>query len=454
MLDVIGIGLGPFNLSLASLLEESKKDSSPPLSVKFFEQKEKFNWHEGMILPQTTLQVPFLADLVTLINPTSCYSFLNYLHKHHRLLKFYFVEDFKISRKEYNHYCQWVAGQLSSLVFSSKVLDVLIDEDQQAFTVLVDEQGTTNRYTAKNIIIGTGTHATLPANLKKVADIAPHRCMHSANFTDKFDLTKITTKSSEDTNKDSAPKTLPKVLVLGSGQSSAEVYRELFDRQFSENGNPQYQLDWMTRSAGFFPMEYSPLGLEHFSPSYTDYFYQLNESVKQDLLAKQGLLYKGMGFSTIQDIYHRLYERSIANEPLYSKIISNCAIEDIDLENDKLSISSYQVEQKKSFTESYDCVIAGTGYQHAFPSCFDNLLARASLDSHNKPSIERDYRLVFEDVPLKGHVFVQNQELHSHGIGSPDLGLGAYRAGCIANQLLGRKQYDTDALTIFQNFGV
>ena len=104
MLDLIGIGLGPFNLSLAALLEKTD------ITAKFFEQQAKFNWHKGMILPHTTLQVPFMADLVTLIDPTSPYSFLNYLHTQHRLLKFYFLEDFKIYRKEYNHYCQWVTG--------------------------------------------------------------------------------------------------------------------------------------------------------------------------------------------------------------------------------------------------------------------------------------------------------------------------------------------------------
>lgn len=70
MLDIIGIGLGPFNLSLAALLA-----NQPNVSSKFFEQKCGFNWHKGMILPHTTLQVPFLADLVTLIDPTSTYTF-------------------------------------------------------------------------------------------------------------------------------------------------------------------------------------------------------------------------------------------------------------------------------------------------------------------------------------------------------------------------------------------
>jgi lysine N6-hydroxylase len=51
----------------------------------------------------------------------------------------------------------------------------------------------------------------------------------------------------------------------------------------------------------------------------------------------------------------------------------------------------------------------------------------------------RDYRVVHH---LNGHIFVQNQEMHSHGVGTPDLGLGAYRAATIINQLLAEPLYE------------
>jgi L-lysine 6-monooxygenase (NADPH-requiring) len=39
---------------------------------------------------EAEIQVPFLADLVTLADPTSPYTFLNYLHEQGRLYRFYF----------------------------------------------------------------------------------------------------------------------------------------------------------------------------------------------------------------------------------------------------------------------------------------------------------------------------------------------------------------------------
>ena len=47
--DLIGIGIGPFNLGLAALLEKT-----PELNAVFFEKKGEFNWHEGMLLEGTT----------------------------------------------------------------------------------------------------------------------------------------------------------------------------------------------------------------------------------------------------------------------------------------------------------------------------------------------------------------------------------------------------------------
>ena len=52
-----------------------------------------------------------------------------------------------------------------------------------------------------------------------------------------------------------------------------------------------------------------------------------------------------------------------------------------------------------------------------------------------------------------GEIYVQNQEMHSHGVGTPDLGLGAFRAATIANQLLGYQLYELDSNEqTFQHF--
>ncbi len=75
-LDIIGIGLGPSNLSLAALGSEIEG-----FTGQFLERKPHFSWHPGMILADCSMQTNFLKDLVSAVAPTNRYSFLNYLVK-------------------------------------------------------------------------------------------------------------------------------------------------------------------------------------------------------------------------------------------------------------------------------------------------------------------------------------------------------------------------------------
>jgi lysine N6-hydroxylase len=95
--DLVGIGVGPFNLGLACLA-----DPVDDLDCVFLEARDELAWHPGMMLDDATLQVPFLADLVTMADPTSRWSFLNYLKETGNLYPFYIRESFYPLRREYD----------------------------------------------------------------------------------------------------------------------------------------------------------------------------------------------------------------------------------------------------------------------------------------------------------------------------------------------------------------
>ena len=78
--DVLGIGVGPFNLSTAALLTKA-----PDVSATFLERNDEFSWHPGLLFPHATLQSPSVKDCVTLVDPTNEFSFLNYLARKRRL---------------------------------------------------------------------------------------------------------------------------------------------------------------------------------------------------------------------------------------------------------------------------------------------------------------------------------------------------------------------------------
>ncbi len=433
MLDFIGIGLGPFNLSLAALLHEQQQSTEhAQLEYVFFEQKSQFSWHDGMLLPNTTLQVPFMADLVSMVDPTSRFSFLNYLKQHDRLFQFYFLEKLHIPRLEYNHYCQWVSQQLDRLHFDHRVLDIraLLDG---GFEVRVQQGDKQQCYQTKHLVLGTGTVPTLPTCLQQLMQQHPERCFHSAWYAQR-----MPTHQSGD------------VVVLGSGQSAAEVFASLFDQQCDPQGQAKFALHWLTRSAGFFPMEYSALGLEHFTPDYMQYFYALPQVLKDQLIPNQGLFYKGISFSTIADIYEKFYHRTIANQPLQATISGLSELCAARMDHGRVVLQFRQLQQQTLFEVVTDHVIAATGYQHRLPDCLAGLSEVLALDAQQRLQIDLDYRVQHHAT---GQIFAQNAELHTHGIGTPDLGMGAYRAATIANQLLGYTAFRLGEQQTFQRFG-
>jgi lysine N6-hydroxylase len=427
ILDVIGVGIGPFNLGLAALLEKTECRSL------FFDKKSRFEWHPGMLLEGTTLQVPFMADVVTMVDPTSPFSFLNYLHEQERLYHFYFFEKFHIPRTEYNHYCQWVAKQLPQLQFECEVENIeQAPEGHYQVSVFSHSDKERKTYYAKHVVIGVGTRPYVP---EKFHPVLGDRVFHSCQYMNQRE--KVLKASS--------------VTIIGSGQSAAEIFYDLLSRQPDHD----YRLSWFTRSKGFYPMEYSKLGLEHFSPDYTRYFFKLPKEKKKSVLNNQALLYKGISFDTIADIYDLLYERTVGSKSKSLDVHLQALTELISIEelNGQYCLSLYQREQEESKQLESEAVILATGYHPYIPDCLQGLKPMLEMDEDGQLVIQEDYRLKMT-MEGQNHVFVQNGELHTHGVGAPDLGLGAFRNATIINQLAGREVYKIYQNNVFQQFGM
>ncbi|MFC4076569.1 lysine N(6)-hydroxylase/L-ornithine N(5)-oxygenase family protein [Salinithrix halophila] len=422
--DLLGIGLGPFNLGLAALLKKA-----PEVDAIFFEQKEQFTWHEGMLIEGTTLQVPFLADLVSMVDVTSPYSFLNYLQQRNRLYQFYFLEQFHIPRAEYNHYCQWVAEQLDPCCFGAEVIDVQAYDDYYKVKVFIRKEKKANWFYARNLVLGVGTQPVVPAFLKdKLGDTVFH--------------------SSEYLSKKAQCLQAGSITVIGSGQSAAEVFYDLLQAQNQHH----YTLDWFTRSKGFFPMEYSKLGLEHFSPDYLAYFYPLPQAKKDETVNAQDLLYKGISAGTISDIYELLYERTVGGQKPSVHLQAMTEIRGIEKLGDAYELNCRQWHSEQNFDHQTEVVIVGTGYKPVIPNFLSSIHHLIEWDEKGRYQVEQDYRLKLRPS-LNHSIFVQNGELHTHGVGAPDLGLGAYRNAKIIHAITGKEIYPVHPRSVFQTFG-
>ncbi|WP_135536050.1 lysine N(6)-hydroxylase/L-ornithine N(5)-oxygenase family protein [Halostella pelagica] len=439
--DVVGIGLGPFNLGFGALVDGS---DDIDLDAVVLEQRSEFSWHEGMLIEGTTLEVPFLADVVTLADPTNPYSYLNYLRETDRIYEFYFYETFQIPRREYDEYCRWVAERLDITRFSRRVVSVEpVDHPTANFRVTAvrpgdsDEQasdatagtdgGDRFTYLARDLVVGVGSRPYVPEEFR---DFPDDEVFHTASY--RFNREAVLAADS--------------IAVVGSGQSAAEVFQDLLERQ----PEADYRLNWVTRSDGFFPMEYSKLGLQHFTPEYVDYVYDLPQPVRDDLLPEQDLLYRGIDPDTSDAIYDTLYEHSIGTTDPDVSLIAMTEVEGIErIDGGRYRLDCRQWQEETVFSFESSAVVLGTGYHRPTPAFLSGIEDDIERDDRGRLEITREYAL---DTDLDGDVFVQNAEIHTHGVGTPDLGLGTHRNAVLLNQILEDSPYPVDEDTVYQDF--
>jgi lysine N6-hydroxylase len=416
--DFVAIGLGPFNLGLACLTEPLDG-----LRGVFLESKPDFDWHSGMFLEGSTLQTPFMSDLVTLADPTSPFSFLNYLKESGRLYSFYIRENFYPLREEFNDYCRWAAARIPGIRFGRTVTEVTYDEATGTYGVTT---GTGETFRAPRLVLGTGTPPHVPPACEGLAGDAVHNSRYL--------------RSKE------ALQAKRSITVVGSGQSAAEIYHDLL-QDIDTHG---YELNWVTRSARFFPLEYTKLTLEMTSPEYVDYFHALPAPVRDSLNLAQKNLYKGINADLINAIFDLLYVKSRRGK-LPTRLLTNTALDSARYDEGTGSylLGLRQHEQGRDHTLSTEGLVLATGYRYQVPGFLAPVRDRIRWDGQGRFDVGRDYAI---DVTGQG-VFVQNAELHTHGFATPDLGMAAYRNSRIIRQLLGGEEpYRVETSIAFQEF--
>lgn len=420
--DFIGVGLGPYNLGLACLTEPIDE-----LDGLFLESKSDFDWHPGMLLDGVTLQTPFMADLVTLADPTSPYSFLNYLKESGRLYSFYIREIFYPLRAEYNKYCRWAAHKLSSVRFGHEVTTVTYDDADGLYTVRSRRPGgETAEHRARHLVLGTGTPPFIPETCRGLGG----DLLHNGRYLEHKEA--LQAKES--------------ITIVGSGQSAAEIYQDLL----ADIGSHRYRLNWVTRSPRFFPLEYTKLTLEMTSPEYVDYFHALPEDTRYRLESEQKGLFKGIDAELINSIYDLLYQQSL-DGPVPTRLLTNTALTEAsyDESTGTYTLGLRHEEQGRDFSLTTEGLVLATGYRYQAPAFLEPVRDRIRWDDHGRFDVARNYSI---DTTGRS-IFLQNGATQAHSLTSPDLGMGPYRNSWIIRELLGREHYPVEKSIAFQEFG-
>lgn len=260
--DLICVGFGPASLAIAIALHDALdtrlSGPSPPLSpaakqpkVCFLEKQKQFQWHAGMFLPGSKMQISFIKDLATMREPRSDFTFLNYLKAQGRLLSFSNLGTFLPSRLEFEDYMRWCAARFENVVAYGQEVQEVQEVTAHSSSGLVDSflvrsrdqaTGRVSTRRARHVVIAVGGKPRLPPGFPQT-----DRIMHSSAY--------CTTLPGLLKN----PSSPYHIAVLGGGQSAAEIFHDLSQRY------PNAKTTLILKDSALRPSDDSPL---YFSPSF------------------------------------------------------------------------------------------------------------------------------------------------------------------------------------------
>ncbi|WP_245287088.1 SidA/IucD/PvdA family monooxygenase [Bradyrhizobium sp. Tv2a-2] len=402
MLDVIGIGIGPFNLSLAALIEPTR------LRALFLEKRETFYWHPGLALPNSRLQVSPLKDCVTLVDPTSSYSFLNYLAMHGRLYSFVNKRNASTSRREFSDYYQWVAQRLRTLRFGEEVVDIVPFKDGYRVNT------STTTYLARAVVIGVGVEPKIPVC---ASAFVGETVYHAADYLER-----------------SPPSTGEHVLVVGGGQSGAEIVEHLLTRSVGT------RITWATSRTNLLAMDDNSFANEAYMPGYSHRFHALPLQQRRSIVEREKLTSDGVSTELCNRLYEMLYERDVAGSLSESfRLLSSVVVTNITSHDKRWRVDLSGIATQRGHRLSVDRIVLATGFQPRTPPFLQSLLGGARMEE-GLPVLGPDYAVCFSQQ-MPGPVYLQNQSRLQHGLQSVNLSLVAYRNSLIINGLLERPFY-------------
>lgn len=416
--DLIGIGFGPSNLALAIALREHSAQAGEEFDALFFEKQAAFGWHRGMLIEGATMQVSFLKDLVTMRNPSSGFSFLNYLRERGRLADFINHKTMFPSRTEFHDYLEWAAARFQDQVeYGSEVVavtPVLRGGVVEAVDVVVRQGGCSDELVtrrARNLVIAAGLEPVLPPGV-----VAGDRVWHNQEL-----LTRVPELSE--------PRRL---LVVGAGQSAAET------TEFLHRGFPGAEVCAIFTKYGYTPADDSSFANRIFDPEAVDHFYAAPEDVKRMLLAYHGSTnYSVVDLELIDELYRRVYQEKVSGAQRL-RILNASRVVGLDADGEGVrAVVEFLPSGERTALEA-DALVYATGYRMGDPL---SLLGEVGEFCLRRPEgglrVERDYRVATTDGVRCG-IYLQGATEHSHGITSTLLSNTAVRVGEIVRSLAGR----------------
>lgn len=400
------VGAGPANLSLAAL---SQATDLPQLNFKLLEKAHSLTWHTAQIMQGTTLQNEWYRDLVTPVQPTSKFSFANFLQTKGRLSRFINSGILVPSRREAEQYFSWVAEELGVISFNSSVQSIEYDADTRRYKIAHSMNETTQTSFCDYISIGTGSDANL---FQGKAFNDSSRVTYASDGIENIDL-----------------ENARKVLIVGSGQSGAEFFLETL-RLLSISAKYPIQVKWITRDSSFRVLDTGHFAREFYHASFSRQFNAMKEPMRKKINWENRHAGTGISPWTAEEIYRALYEINLFAEPMISaSLFPLTELKDISESEAGVVVGINQMDSNSETQEEFDCAILCLGRrqssQEFVKECFE-------LDEFGVAS---NYSIVAESIP-EDSVFIQSDVVPSHGFAETNYVCAPSRNAVILNSIL------------------
>ena len=369
--------------------------------------------HTSLLLPGAQLQVSPFKDMATMRNPCSSFSFTNYLFTKGRLASYINKENSIPSRREWSAYLTWCAERMEREMqdivrYSSEVVSIEVESSaasQQSppkmykVTYRNTLDGSTTSLFARNITLAIGGAPSIPGIFSSVyssQNVDMPRLVHSSHYLPS--LAKLRSHFLES-------KRAPRIAVIGSGQSSAEMTVNL------HNSFPNAQVEMIFRGPAIRPSDDSSfVNAAAFDPEATDAFWQADLATRSRWRKDfERTNYAVVRSNVLNELFTLGYDQQLElDRPLDGaagpgegtvNFRPNTQIKAVDQRKGSgpITLALATTGGKEEHVEEYDAVFLGTGFARQLASlqCVQPLAEHYPLIKSSET--ERIQQLGFEE---------------------------------------------------------
>lgn len=407
-----------------------------------------------MQLPGARMQISFLKDLATPRDPRSRFTFINYLHCKGRLNTFINLSTFLPSRMEYEDYLRWCASHFEKegcVKYGANVESVVPSspsaEDGKipSFTISSSSpSGELITHSARHVVIAVGGKPIIPPVLQNKPCV-----LHSSQFA--TNIGKIEKLQKE------RRKPL-RFAVIGSGQSAAEIYNDLWERFGEETG---VTVKLLVKGQSLRPSDDSPFVNEIFDPDrVTPHYNRPSHLRAAGIVLDRATNYGVVRLELLEHLYEKLYIQRIkcertGAEPRAAIIINRrvtSATASPSQDSLRLKIVTEDGDEKVEEELNVDYIFTATGYRRdAHVSILEGCEELATGEGSDvkgenglvkgKWTVGRDYRVKMVEgrVQNEAGIWLQGCNESTHGLSDSLLSILAIRGGELVESMFGEQ---------------